>query len=478
MIRTVNLIILGLTWSWFLMPAWGQSTWFKTFSWEPYSSGKTVLATRDSSLVFAGITQSNQGDAFLAGADSLGNPLWFKTLGGAGQDALNYSVWNSDSTVWALLGQTNSYGQGGYDAWLVLANSSGDTLKTMTFGGSGWDFGRGIFRDSDGNFLVLLHTYSSGDGGGDVRLVLLTDAGDVLRDTTWEQNGVDAQPNAAHQSPSGNWLIGGSYFPGQVGESDVFASVVQPYNLSADTTIFSGALDEDEVYSICPFISNSGAFSWLLSGNMKDAQGRWKNYLWRISEQGEDIGRLNLGLSGSTERRQSHTGYYADGGVQFTFSSRYADDSWDVSFDKTQYMNYLMGTLSARYGYQKMAGYTQIWDQGFIVVGESNEHSLGQTSAFLTRFGFDGSCALSTTLEQESVQPLTGRLYPNPAQDKVHIEGIPPGTPYRWVSMSGQELKQGILTQSFLEKPTETADFIQLIFDINGNGLTFKVKFR
>lgn len=476
--RSLHLIFFGLAWSCLSMAAWGQSTWFKTFSWEPYCSGKTVLATRDSTLVFAGIAQSNQGDAFLAAADSLGNPLWYKTLGGPGQDALNYSVWNSDSSVWALLGQTNSFGNGGYDAWLVLARPNGDTLKTMTLGGSGWDFGRGIFRDSDGNFLLLLHTYSSGDGGGDVRLVLMNDAGDILNDTTWVVDGIDAQPNAAHLGPSGNWLIGGTYFPGNIGESDAFASVVQPFTLEADTTIFSGAADEDEVYSICPFISNSGAFSWLLSGNMKDAQGRWKNYLWRISEQGEDIGRLNLGLSGSTERRHSHTGYLADGGVQFTFSSRFADDSWDVSFDKTQYMNYLMGTLSARYGYQKMAGYTQIWDQGFIVVGESNEYSLGQSSAFLTRFGYDGSCALSTSLSQPVVQLSAANVYPNPAQDQVQLRGIPLGTPYRWVTLSGQELKRGILTDFFLEKPTESTDFIQLIFDINGNGLIFKVKFR
>jgi len=478
MIRTVNLIILGWTWSWFLMPALGQSTWFKTFSWEPFSSGKTVLATRDSSLVFAGITQSNQGDAFLAGADSLGNPLWFKTLGGAGQDALNYSVWNSDSTVWALLGQTNSYGQGGYDAWLVLANSSGDTLKTMTFGGSGWDFGRGIFRDSDGNFLVLLHTYSSGDGGGDVRLVLMTDGGDILTDTTWVQNGIDAQPNAAHLGPSGNWLIGGTYFPGQIGESDVFASVVQPYSLVADTTIFSGSPDEEEVYSICPFISPTGAFSWLLSGNMKDAQGRWKNYLWRIGDWGEDIGRVNLGLSGSTERRHSHTGYYADGGVQFTFSSRFADDSWDVSYDKTQYMNFVMGTLSARYGYQKMAGYTQIWDQGFIVVGESNEHSLGQNSAFLTRFGFDGSCALSTVLSEAEIQPLKVSVYPNPAESELQVSGIPGGTPYCWKTLAGKDLGRGVYTNEPLRRPAQNEEIIQLIFDLNGTGLIFKVKFR
>jgi len=457
---------------------WGQTTWFKTFSWEPYCSGKTVLATRDSSLVFAGIAQSNQGDAFMAGADSLGNPLWYKTLGGAGQDALNYSVWNSDSTVWALLGQTNSYGQGGYDAWLVLANSSGDTLKTMTFGGSGWDFGRGIFRDSDGNFLVLLHTYSSGDGGGDVRLVLMTDAGDVLRDTIWVVDGVDSQPNAAHLGPSGNWLIGGTYFPGAIGESDVFASVVHPYSLSSDTTLYSGGADEDEVYSICPFISTTGAFSWLLSGNMKDAQGRWKNYLWRITEQGDDLSRLNLGLSITTERRQSHTGYYADGGIQFTFSSRFADNSWDVSFDKTQYMNFVSGTLSARYGYQKMAGYTQIWDRGFIVVGESNEHSLGQSSAFLTRFGFDGSCALTTVLDLPVQAGLNAVVYPNPSEGRLQVLGIPTGTPYYWLSMSGKCFGKGIYSNEPLLRPTENEKIIQLIFELNGTPLIFKVKFR
>jgi hypothetical protein len=478
MIRSLHLVVFGLAWTCLSVESWGQSTWFRTFSWESYSSGKTVLATRDSTLVFAGIVQSNQGDAFLAGSDSLGNPLWYKTLGGPGQDALNYSVWNSDSTVWALLGQTNSFGQGGYDAWLVLANPSGDTLKTMTFGGSGWDFGRGIFRDADGHFLLLLHTYSSGDGGGDVRLVLMTDAGDVIRDTTWVANGVDAQPNAAHLGPAGNWLIGGTVFPGDIGEADAFASVVQPFSLAADTTIFSGGSDEDEVYSICPFISTTGAFSWLLSGNVKDEQGRWKNFLWRIAEYGEDIVRLNLGMSGSVERRHSHTGYFADGGVQYTLSSRYFDDSWDVSYDKTQYMSFLYGTLSARYGYQKMAGYTQIWDQGFIVVGESNEHSLGQNSAFLTRFGFDGSCALSTVLSQEDVKPLQVAVYPNPAENQLQVSGIPIGTPFCWKTLAGKDLGKGVYSNEPLQRPSQTEEIIQLIFDLNGTGLIFKVKFR
>jgi hypothetical protein len=476
--RSLHFILLGLVWSCFSMAAWGQTTWFRTFSWESYCSGKTVLATRDSNLVFAGIAQSNQGDAFLAAADSLGNPLWYKTLGGPGQDALNYSVWNADSTVWALLGQTNSFGNGGYDAWLVLARPNGDTLKTMTLGGSGWDFGRGIFRDSDGNFLLLLHTYSSGDGGGDVRLLLMNDAGDILNDTTWVVDGIDAQPNAAHLGPSGNWLIGGTYFPGNIGESDVFVSVVQPFTLEADTTLFSGGSDEDEVYSICPFISPTGAFSWLLSGNMKDAQGRWKNFLWRISEEGDDIGRINLGLSGTTERRHSHTGYAADGGIQYTFSSRFADDSWDVSYDKTQYMNFVMGTLSARYGYQKMAGYTQIWDQGFIVVGESNEHSLGQNSAFLTRFGFDGSCALSTVLSEPDAQLPSFSVYPNPAENQLQVSGVPTGTPYCWKTLSGKDLGHGVYSNQPLHRPTQNEEIIQLIFDLNGTALIFKVKFR
>ncbi len=65
--------------------------------------------------------------------------LWTKTFGGGGTDAWVFQSSRLQMDGYILAGETNSFGAGENDVWLIKTNADGDTIWTKTFGGSSDD---------------------------------------------------------------------------------------------------------------------------------------------------------------------------------------------------------------------------------------------------------------------------------------------------------------------------------------------------
>ncbi len=151
----------------------GTLLWNKTYGGTGTDYGYSVVQTGDGGYAIAGYTNSFGavgGDCYLVRTDSSGTLLWNKTYGGAGGDVA-WSVVQTSDGGYAVAGYTNSFGAGGYDFYLVRTNYAGSMLWNQTYGGTGADYGYSVVQASDGGLVLAGDTNSFGAGGYDVWLV-------------------------------------------------------------------------------------------------------------------------------------------------------------------------------------------------------------------------------------------------------------------------------------------------------------------
>jgi hypothetical protein len=150
-----------------------DTAWSKTYGGARWDNGNSVQQTTDGGYIIAGQTNSfgaGGWDVYLIKTDSLGDTLFTKTYGGTGDDEAE-SVQQTSDGGYIIAGWTNSFGAGGYDVYLVKTDSLGDTLWTRTFGGTADDRGYSVQQTTDGGYIITGDTYSFGAGNCNIYLI-------------------------------------------------------------------------------------------------------------------------------------------------------------------------------------------------------------------------------------------------------------------------------------------------------------------
>src|SRR4030042_1003081 len=144
--------------------------WNKTLGGSAGEEADSVQQTSDGGYIIAGHTRSygaGGSDVWLIKTDSSGNAAWNQTFGGSDDDEA-YSVQQTSDGGYIIAGETESYGAGARDVWLIRTDSSGDLLWDKTFGGADGDYGHSIQQTSDGGYIIVGGTSSYGAGWCDV----------------------------------------------------------------------------------------------------------------------------------------------------------------------------------------------------------------------------------------------------------------------------------------------------------------------
>src|SRR4030095_3353145 len=132
-IISVSLCLCGLL---FFSTTWAQIKFQRTYGGSGHDEGRSVKQTWDGGYIIAGTTSSfgaGATDVYLLKVDSLGNFQWQKTFGGNNIDR-GYSLDITSDSGFVICGYTNSFGSGGYDAYVIRTDQNGDTLWTKTYG--------------------------------------------------------------------------------------------------------------------------------------------------------------------------------------------------------------------------------------------------------------------------------------------------------------------------------------------------------
>jgi len=138
----------------------GDTLWTRMYAGFSDEPSISVQETSDFGYIIAGSTQTfgaGYEDFYLVKTNYIGNVLWTRTYGGPHDDEA-FSVQQTSDNGYIIAGSTSSYGAGNNDFYLVKTNSLGDPVWTRTFGGADDDRGYSVQQTSDGGFIVAGYT--------------------------------------------------------------------------------------------------------------------------------------------------------------------------------------------------------------------------------------------------------------------------------------------------------------------------------
>jgi len=189
----------------------GNVEWNQTYGGADYDLGSSLVQTSDGGFALAGETESfgaGLADFWLVKTDEYGNMEWSRTYGGVGRDSANSLVQTSDGG-YAIAGDTFSFGAGEDDIWLVKTDGSGNMQWNRTYGGGQSDWGRSVVQTDDGGYAIAGRTWSFGTGGlSDLWLIKTDGSGNVEWNQTYGGTGNDGAYSLVETSNGGFVLAG------------------------------------------------------------------------------------------------------------------------------------------------------------------------------------------------------------------------------------------------------------------------------
>ena len=201
----------------------GTLLWDRTYGGHSEDRGGRFAVLIDGGFALVGTTQSKgdgKGDAWLVRTDSEGAPLWDKTYGGPEYD-FGFAVAVLPDGGFALLGATQSKGSGNEDCWLIRTDPWGTLLWDKIYGGSGWERCSLITVLPDGGLALSGFTSSKGAGATDAWLVRTDASGTLLWDQTYGGPAGDSASSVA-VLPYGGFAFAGTTYSNGAGNTDVW----------------------------------------------------------------------------------------------------------------------------------------------------------------------------------------------------------------------------------------------------------------
>ncbi len=188
-----------------------NTIWIHTYGGSSADGFRAAMPTSDGGFVAVGHTYSfgaGDVDLYAVKTDAAGDTLWTRTFGGPGPDC-GYGVCETNDNAYVLAGYTMSSGAGGEDVFLVKVDAQGALLWARTYGGAGLDEARSVCFTSDGHILAAGQTESFGAGLSDVYLLKVDADGDTLWTRTY--GGADSDwADAVCETADGCYGAGGT----------------------------------------------------------------------------------------------------------------------------------------------------------------------------------------------------------------------------------------------------------------------------
>ena len=407
-----------------------QITFFRSYGGSGNDFGESVLLTSDTCYLAVGATESfgnGTTDLYVFKVDSLGDYLWSNIYGGPNIDYGTDAV-ELDDGSFLLCGYSNS-GTMGYDYYLVKITANGQHQWTKRYGGEDWDLAYSICKvnHSTNGYLIAGETYSYGAGSTDAYVIKINEMGDTLWTKTYGGIGEEVF-NEVKEDNHGNIIcIGTTSSNTQYNDADIW--VVKTDSLGNEIWNFTlnDTLD-DEGISIC-FASNG---NYLIAGNDQQPTNI-AAFFGSIDTAGtlifsnEFSGALN-DFSTSILRHHDSTSYTL---IANSYSFASINEYTDILTTQLNGM-FAIGGLTGIFGtnYNEVSnGADTTADHAIIITGTTTGTMNGMSSVFLLKLDtlLNANNNLIEDLDLSTPNSLMNNkltIYPNPAKDFLHIDGI------------------------------------------------------
>lgn len=184
-------------------------TFKKRYGTAANDEARAVAVLPDGSFIIAGA--SNGGglggdDALIVRFSADGEVTWNLALGGSGTDFFMNLLECSDGNLIAV-GETNSFGAGNFDIFVVKISPGGTVIWERTLGGPDREEAGGATEVADG-YVITGSTQSYGAGSWDMYMEKLDFDGNAIWQRAWGQGGGDKLGESLPSGSGGVWTSG------------------------------------------------------------------------------------------------------------------------------------------------------------------------------------------------------------------------------------------------------------------------------
>ncbi|MEM2018941.1 MAG: hypothetical protein QXM34_04200, partial [Zestosphaera sp.] len=213
---------------------------------------------RNNTLYLGGYTMglgATKIDAFIVKVDMSGGVLWSLVAGGSQYDYVwSVATWHnltSDQEYVIAAGQTNSFGAGGYDCWLIKLTEDGMVEWSLAFGTPALDRLDSVIIDDDGYIYVEGATYNTTTGNPDALVAKISMEGEISWLVRFGGDGSEV-PYALYVDKDYVYVVGAttSYYAGIQSNYDAFVALVDKSSGELVSFVYFGGVDTDMAYAV------------------------------------------------------------------------------------------------------------------------------------------------------------------------------------------------------------------------------------
>lgn len=402
-----------------------QITFKKTFGTTGFEDGRSVIQLADSSYIIVGSTGEfgqTAGEVYIMKIDSAGNYVWSKSIGGINVDRANQVILTLDSSL-AIIGSTNSIGNGGYDAYLIKTDIDGNLIWESAIGGADWDFGNSVTQLSDSSFVITGESYSYGSGNAAMYVARVGKTGAVLWENAYLSAG-DASGTKVISIANGNALVAGISNNGS--DNDARLMEIEPNGNLVWSSTFGSAGFEDEFYDVlqlpndnfvaCGSTNNGiyGDVDMLIMGIDQVGDTMWVNY----------GGGPGLEKAYGLSHLPSNNEFFVSG---ITYSYGAQDGLSNVQIYRLNVTGwYIQGWTAGLAGTDVLYSIITTHDNGFCAVGSTAQGS-GMSDVWVLKYDGQNDTLASgdtshvdiTSIGETSTETNVV-IYPNPSNGVIY----------------------------------------------------------
>ena len=190
--------------------AQGDTLWTRMYGGNEHDDSQWIGEIIGEGYIIAGQTFSygaGGSDIILIKIDTEGNIIWLETYGDAGDEDAQWAQFTSDGGI-VITGSMDVYGTGDSDVYIVKTDINGELLWTETYGGTDTDLSLSIQEVSTGGYIISGQTESFGNGNDDVYLIRTDGEGNLLWEKTYGHVQADGG-SSIQETPDGGFVVAG-----------------------------------------------------------------------------------------------------------------------------------------------------------------------------------------------------------------------------------------------------------------------------
>jgi hypothetical protein len=310
----------------------GNVQWQKTYGGTDLDFATSIKQTSDGGYIVAGVAYSfgvGNGDLWVLKLDPSGNVKWQKTYGKAGGDVAT-SIEQTSDGGYIVAGATDSFGKGFSDLWVLKLDSSGNVQWQKTYGGADWDEASSIEQTSDGGYIVAGETDSFGAGRDDLWILKL----DSSRNVQWQKTYGGAKDDMAKsiwQTSDGGYIVAGMTESFGDIKGDLWVLKLDSSGNVQWQKTYGGAKDDGAIS-----VKQTSDGGYIVAGGT-DSFGKGNEDLWvlKLDSSGNVQWQRTyggVGFDDSSSIQQTSDGGYIVAGATNSFGAG-DDDSWVLKLD-------------------------------------------------------------------------------------------------------------------------------------------------